>query len=117
MSERLTILTPAGYVGCDPVDIISNGYSLENFKKIIQKLGEYEDLEEAGRLIKLPCRPYELVWVADEHAVREAKFTSNAAIVKAMEDGAGIGKTAEEAEENFKGAAVLSWPPKREREK
>ena len=116
MSERLTILTPAGYVGCDPVDIISNGYSLENFKKIIQKLGEYEDLEEAGRLIKLPCRPYEFIWIADGHSVREAKFTSNAAIVKTMEDGAGIGRTAEEAEANFKGVAVLEWPPKKERE-
>ena len=112
MSERLTMFTPVGYVECDPVDTIPNGYSLENFRKIVQKLGEYEDLEEAGRLIKLPCRPYDLVWVADEHNVREAKFTSNAAIVKTMKDGAGIGRTAEEAEANFKGAAVLSWPPK-----
>lgn len=116
MSERLTMFTPVGYVECDPVDTIPNEYSLENFRKIIQKLGEYEDLEEAGRLIKLPCRPYELVWAADEHSVREAKFTSNAAIVKTMEDGAGIGRTAEEAEANFKGAAVLSWPHQKERE-
>lgn len=73
-------------------------------------------MEEAGRLIRLPCRPYEFVWVADEHALREAKFTSNAAIVKAMEDGVGIGRTEEEAEANFKGAAVLRWPHKKERE-
>ena len=117
MSERMTMFTPAGYVECDPVDTIPNGYSLENFRKIVQKLGEYEALEEAGRLIKLPCRPHELVWVADEHSMREAKFTSNAAIVKAMEDGAGIGRTAEEAEANFKGAAVLRWPHQKEREK
>ena len=116
MSERLTMFTPVGYVECDPVDTISNGYSLENFRKIVQKLGEYEALEEAGRMIKLPCRPYELVWVADEHSVREAKFTSNAAIVKTMEDGAGIGRTEEEAEANFREAAVLSWPHQKERE-
>lgn len=115
-NERLTMFTPAGYVELDPVDIIPNRYSVENFRKIIQKLGNYEGLEEAGMLIKLPCRPYELVWVADEHSVREAKFTSNAAIVKTMEDGAGIGRTAEEAEANFKGAAVLRWPHQKERE-
>ena len=115
-NERLTMFTPAGYVELDPVDIIPNRYSVENFRKIIQKLGNYEGLEEAGMLIKLPYRPYELVWVADEHSVREAKFTSNAAVVKTMEDGAGIGRTAEEAEANFKGAAVLRWTHKKERE-
>ena len=118
-NKRLTMFTPAGYVEFDPVDIVPNRYSVKNFRKIIQKLGNYEDLEdleEAGRLIKLPCRPHEFVWVADEHSVREAKFTSNAAIVKTMEDGAGIGRTAEEAEANFKGAAVLRWPHQKERE-
>jgi hypothetical protein len=116
MSERLTMFTPCGYVKCDPIDVYQNEYSLENFKKILTKLGHYEDLEEQGRLIELPCKPHEYVWMADEHALREAKFTSNAAIVKTIEDGAGIGRTAEEAEANFKGAAVLSWPPERERE-
>ena len=96
---------------------MKNNEEVERIIERLEKLRRFEDLEEAGRLIKLPCRPYELVWVADEHALREAKFTSNATIVKAMEDGAGIGRTAEEAEANFKRAAVLSWPPKREREK
>ena len=89
---------------------------IERIIERLEKLRRFEDLEEAGRLIKLPCRPYELVWVADEHSVREAKFTSNAAIVKTMEDGAGIGRTAEEAEANLKGAAVLRWPHQKERE-
>lgn len=35
-----------------------------------------------------------------------------AAIVHTMETGAGIGRTMEEAETNFKGAAVLRWPTK-----
>lgn len=30
--------------------------SEEGVDKVIQKLGEYEDLEEQGRLIKLPCK-------------------------------------------------------------
>lgn len=30
--------------------------SEEGIDKVIQKLGEYEDLEEQGRLVKLPCK-------------------------------------------------------------
>ena len=55
MSERLTMFTPYGYVECDPIDVYQNEYSPENFEKILTKLGCYEDLEEEGRLIKLPC--------------------------------------------------------------
>lgn len=55
MSERLTMDTPCGYVECDPIDVYQNEYSPENFEKILEKLGRYEDLEEEGRLIKLPC--------------------------------------------------------------
>ena len=55
MSERLTMDTPCGYVECDPIDVYPNKYSPENFKKILEKLGRYEDLEEQGRLIELPC--------------------------------------------------------------
>ncbi len=55
MSERLTMFTPCGYVECDPIDVYQNEYSPENFEKILTKLGCYEDLEEEGRLIKLPC--------------------------------------------------------------
>lgn len=56
MSERLTMFTPCGYVECDPIDIYTDDcYSEENFEKVLTKLGHYEDLEEEGRLIKLPC--------------------------------------------------------------
>lgn len=112
MSERLTMFTPDGYVECDPIDVWPNEYSPENFKKVIEKLGDYEDLDEDGRLIKVPCKPREYVWVVDEYGVRNTRFASMAAIVHTMETGAGIGRTMEEAETNFKGAAVLRWPPK-----
>lgn len=55
MSERLTMFTPYGYVGCDPIDVYQNEYSPENFKKILEKLGRYEDLEAQSGLIELPC--------------------------------------------------------------
>lgn len=103
MSERLTMFTPCGYEECDPIDVYPNEYSPENFKKILEKLGRYEDLEEEGRLIELPCKPREYVWVADKYGRREAQFTSNAAI----ENGDGIGRTIEDAEANFKGVAVF----------
>lgn len=113
MSERLTMFTPRGYEECDPIDIYQNEYSLENFKKILTKLGHYEDLEAQGRLIELPCKPHEYVWVADKYGRCRAQFTSNAAIVNAIENGDGIGRTIEDAEANFKGVAVLRGFPKR----
>lgn len=114
MSERLTMFTPYGYEECDPIDIYPNDhYSEENFKKILTKLGRYEDLEAQGRLIELPCKPHEYVWVADKYGRSRAQFTSNAAIVNAIENGDGIGRTIEDAEAKFKGVAVLRGFPKR----
>ena len=55
MSERLTMFTPYGYEECDPIDIYPDDSSEENFKKILAKLGRYEDLEAQSRLIELPC--------------------------------------------------------------
>ena len=63
MSERLTMFTPYGYEECDPIDIYPNDhYSEENFKKILTKLGRYEDLEAQGRLIELPCNVGDTVY-------------------------------------------------------
>ena len=54
--ERLTVKwTDKVYDTFDPVDVVDNEYSKANYNKILTKLGEYEDLEEQGRLIKLPC--------------------------------------------------------------
>lgn len=55
--ERLTVKwTDKVYDTFDPVDVVDNEYSKANYNKILTKLGEYEDLEEQGRLIKLPCK-------------------------------------------------------------
>lgn len=54
--ERLTVKwTDRVYDTFDTVDVVDNEYSKANYNKILTKLGEYEDLEEQGRLIKLPC--------------------------------------------------------------
>lgn len=54
--ERLTVYTPNGYESINPVDLCLDEYSDINFERILDKLGKYEDLEEQGRLIKLPCK-------------------------------------------------------------
>ena len=55
--ERLTMFSAiGGYQEYDPIDIVENDYSIANFKKLVEKLGEYEDLEEQGLLLRLPCK-------------------------------------------------------------
>lgn len=61
--ERLTVKwADKVYDTFDPVDVVDNEYSKANYNKISTKLGEYEDLEEQGRLIKLPCKVGDTVY-------------------------------------------------------
>ena len=59
MMDRLTYNTPVGampsiYTEDFTLDMDDTTY--EGYRKIINKLAHYEDLEEAGRLIELPCK-------------------------------------------------------------
>ena len=55
--ERLTVKwADKVYDTFDPIDVVDNEYSKANYNKILTKLGEYEDLEEHGRLVILPCK-------------------------------------------------------------
>jgi hypothetical protein len=55
--ERLTTRwCPYGYDTFDPIDIVDNEYSKANYEKILQRLGEYEDAEEQGLLLRLLCK-------------------------------------------------------------
>lgn len=56
--ERLTVpyISKYGYAEINPVDIYDNSYSVKNYQEILNKLGEYEDLDEQELLLKLPCR-------------------------------------------------------------
>lgn len=61
--ERLTVKwADKVYDTFDPVDIVDNEYSKANYNKILTKIGDYEDLEERGRLIKLPCKVGDTVY-------------------------------------------------------
>lgn len=54
--ERLTIKHGNGlYTEVNPVDIVKNEYSINNYNQLLRRLGEYEDLEEQGLLLKPPC--------------------------------------------------------------
>ena len=53
--ERLTKTYSDGTHGAsDSLPCGENSYNYKNL--LIEKLGKYEDLEEQGRLIKLPCK-------------------------------------------------------------
>ena len=57
--DRLTYNTPVGampsiYTEDFTLDMDDTTY--EGYRKIINKLAHYEDLEEAGRLVELPCK-------------------------------------------------------------
>lgn len=55
--ERLTVKwKPKLYDVLDPIDIVDNEYSKINYEKMLVKLGDYEDAEEQGLLLRLPCK-------------------------------------------------------------
>lgn len=63
MQNRLTkksIVKEIGYVVDNP--------TVERCVKVIDKLGEYEDAEENGLLVRLPCKVGDTVWIVDENS-------------------------------------------------
>lgn len=67
------------------------------------KLAHYEDLAEHGRLIELPCKPFEKVWVAHlKFPTHQTMFCCNTHILETMEARYVIGYTKEEAEAKLK---------------
>ena len=62
ITERLTKIYSDGTHGAsDNLPCGENSWDYKNL--LIEKLGEYEDLEEQGRLIKLPCKVGDTVYV------------------------------------------------------
>ena len=59
MMDRLTYDSPAGTVSsiyAEDFVLDMDEETYEGYQKILGKLAHYEDLEEAGRLIELPCK-------------------------------------------------------------
>lgn len=67
------------------------------------KLAQYEDLEEAGRLIELPCKVGEEVWtVHKEWGIQHATYHRADRILLDIENGHVFVKTKEEAQAKWK---------------
>ena len=66
--DRLTVKwKPGSYDTLDPIDIADNEYSKVNYEKLLTKLGEYEDAEEQGLLLRLPCKIGDIVYHEKEY--------------------------------------------------
>ena len=69
----------------------------------LAELNRYKDLAEQSRLIELPCKPFEKVWVAHpKFSIHQTMFCCNTHILETMEAGYVIGYTEEEAEAKLK---------------
>ena len=74
-----------------------SGNCYEN--KIYNRLREYEDAEEQGLLIRLPCKCDTVVFVAEKgFPTHKALYSCPSAMLDDIEHGAGIGYTREDAE-------------------
>ena len=71
----------------------------------LQKLAMYEDLIEQGLLVRLPCKPREVVWVyyPKYKEIERIAYMTQSEILEDIELGAIICKTREEAEAALKG--------------
>lgn len=73
--ERLTKTYSDGSFGvADNLPCGENSYTFKDL--LIKKLGEYEELEEQGRLLKLPCKVGDTVW--DNDCGRPCAYTITA---------------------------------------
>ena len=74
--ERLTDKNATGnyfypkcFEKCDGLGASSKCDNCEIMTSVCEKLGKYEDLEEQGRLVKLPCKigteVYDITWLDD----------------------------------------------------
>lgn len=62
--ERLTYRVNTGIQDV----VLTDGKSVEEcleWKNVLERLAEYEDLEEQGKLLKLPCAVGDMVWDND----------------------------------------------------
>ena len=98
-NKKHPILKDVGHANCKNVCEHEMFCDMCPIQEAIDKLAHYEDLEEEGRLIELPCKPDEWVWEAHEfYPTQLTRYYSNAHIVESMESGYCIGYTKAEAE-------------------
>lgn len=79
--ERLTKRNSDGTVGISELRY----YNYNNFQKMAQKLTEYEDLEEQGLLLRLPCKVGDIVYsITNDGKIYPVKATREVRIVNGV---------------------------------
>lgn len=79
--ERLTKRNSDGTVGISELKY----YNYNNFQKMAQKLTEYEDLEEQGLLLRLPCKVGDMVYsITNDGKIYPVKATREVRIVNGV---------------------------------
>lgn len=73
--ERLTEYMGNGenYESINPIDTPYE-YGKANLQALINKLAAYEDAEEQGMLLRLPCKVGDIVWEVNVERKRISKF-------------------------------------------
>ena len=72
MAERLTMTSDKGGVAFTfDLDITCRPSEAQKILKLAEKLKHYEDLEEQGRLIELPCKIGDTMYVVEDWGYRK----------------------------------------------
>lgn len=83
--NRLTKRNSDGSVGISQFRY----YNYDDFQKLARKLAEYEDLEEQGLLLKLPCKIGDYIYVLED-VYGKGNFEINEYRVEVMRTGDSI---------------------------
>ena len=83
MAERLTMTSDKGGVAFTfDLDITCRPSEAQKILKLAEKLKRYEDLEEQGRLIILPCKIGDTVWIPNFVTYWPSRFKVNDITIK-----------------------------------
>lgn len=76
--ERLTKISAVGeYLPRKPLNLThKSDLSESNLTEILEKLGEYEDAEEQGLLLRLPCKAGDIAWYVSRSGIHEVEIDS-----------------------------------------
>lgn len=76
--ERLTKVSAVGeHLPRKPLNLIhKSDLSESNLTEILEKLGKYEDAEEQGLLLRLPCKAGDTAWYVSRSGIHEVEIDS-----------------------------------------
>ena len=69
--DDLIVYTKGIYEGAIPAEMTN-----DDIREVLKKLAAYEDLEEQGLLVRLPCKVEDIVWDIDADYPEPCKITA-----------------------------------------